>query len=654
MAEHDTFHEEEFSGHVNWRTWSKVLRHAMAYKRSLAALAVCAAALAALDSTFPLLTKWILDAAGRGSGADLAGIAALYFGLVVVFAVTVNVFIGLAGRISTHVSHDIRRSLFQHLQDLSFSYFDRRPAGWLLARLTGDCDRLSRVIAWGTLDLIWSPCIMVGLSAVILYYHWKLGLILLAGLPPLLVLGWWFQQKILASSRRMRKVNSEITASFHEALMAARTTKTLAREDDALTEFQSRSGEMYQASVRNALQTALYLPLIFSMGSIAVGIVLWLGGVDVVAGTIRMSTLVMLMQASGQLPYPVYELARAMSDVQAAQAAAERVVALLETRPDVKDSAEVVRAIESRAAAIGAVGQEPPRAATLGAAGLSASPVGFAVGSLSRRDMPGDGLAADGLPDRIETIEFRNVSFSYASGPPVLSGFTLPVRAGQAIAMVGPTGGGKTTIISLLCRFYEPTEGEILINGVDYRKRSLAWWQSKLGVVLQTPHLFSGTVRENIRYGNLSASQEQIVEAARQVGAHGFIERLEHGYDSEVGPGGNRLSMGQKQLVSFARAVLADPAILIMDEATSSIDAQTEALIQAGMKTLLAGRTSFIIAHRLSTNRGADTILVIDGGRIVERGSHRGLIASAGRYFDLYTQQFQREEEDKILEQEQA
>jgi len=241
------------------------------------------------------------------------------------------------------------------------------------------------------------------------------------------------------------------------------------------------------------------------------------------------------------------------------------------------------------------------------------------------------------------------VSFSYASGPPVLKDFHLTVRAGESIALVGPTGGGKTTIVSLLCRFYEPTAGEILVDGVDYRKRPLAWWQSKLGVVLQTPHLFSGTVRENLRYGRLEASDAEVEQAARQVGAHEFIAALEKGYESEVGQAGNRLSTGQRQLVSFARAVLADPAILIMDEATSSIDAQTEAVIQAGMRTLLAGRTSLIIAHRLSTNRHADTILVIDGGRIVEQGTHHQLLAAGGHYYNLYTQQFQREEEDRIL-----
>jgi ATP-binding cassette subfamily B protein len=634
MSPQAAFHEEEFGGRVNLRTWRKVFRHALKYKWSVIALACCSVTLATLDCVFPLMTGWVVDVAAKtatevqahaasaegavqNGKAGLLRLAAIYGGMVLLFATLVRLFIGFAGKISTHVSHDIRRTLFAHLQDLSFSYFDRRPAGWLLARLTGDCDRLSRVIAWGMLDLIWSPCILIGLCAALVWLRWQVGLVVVCGMPPLFVLGFYFQQKMLKSSRRMRKVNSELTASYNEALMGVRTTKTLARETESLGEFGVKSREMYEASVTNALQGALYLPLIFSMGTVATGVVLWLAGADRVAGTIRIGEMVAIMVCAGQIVYPIYEFARALTDVQAAQAAAERVVSVLETVPEVRDSDEVRALVQDHSAGEARKGQAP-----------------------------------DGHNDHIGQIEFRNVSFSYSGGPAILTDFNLTVRAGQSIAMVGPTGGGKTTIISLLCRFYEPTAGEILIDGVDYRKRSLAWWQSKLGVVLQTPHLFSGTVRENIRFGRLAASEAELFEAARQVGAHEFIMGMEKGYDSEVGQAGNRLSTGQRQLVSFARAVLADPAILIMDEATSSIDAQTEAVIQAGMKNLLVGRTSFIIAHRLSTNRGADTILVIDGGRIVEQGTHRQLLAGAGHYFNLYTQQFQREEEDRILAKE--
>jgi ATP-binding cassette, subfamily B, bacterial len=619
MTQPATFHDEEFVGRLDLRAWRKVLRHALAYKGSLAGLAGCSMALATMDSVFPLVTGFMVDAARANSPRALTRWGAAYFVMVFLFACTVRTFIGLAGRISTHVSHDIRRTLFAHLQDLSFSFFDRRAAGWLMARLTSDCDRVSRVIAWSTLDLVWSPCILAGLCAVIMFYHWRLGLIILSCIPGVVMLSLAFQRRILHSSRRMRKANSELTAAYSESLMAVRTTKTLAREGEALAEFQAKSGVMYEASLRNALQGALYMPMVFGIGSVATALALWLAGVDRLAGGITIGTLVMLMSCAGQISFPVQEMAKALTDVQGAQAAAERIVSVLETQPDVRDSAEVSAAMDRHAA-----------------------------------DMHKGQAAPDGRPAGIAQIEFRDVSFAYGDGPPVLKGFNLVVRAGESIAMVGPTGGGKTTIISLLCRFYEPTAGEILVDGVDYRRRSLAWWQSKLGVVLQTPHLFSGTARENIRYGRLEASDAEVTQAARQVGAHDFIAGLEKGYDSEVGQAGNRLSVGQKQLVSFARAVLADPAILIMDEATSSIDAQTESVIQAGMKRMLAGRTSFIIAHRLSTNRGADRILVIDGGRIVEQGTHRELLVAGGRYHRLYTRQFQREKEDRVMAEEKA
>jgi ATP-binding cassette subfamily B protein len=428
----------------------------------------------------------------------------------------------------------------------------------------------------------------------------RLALFVIAILPPLAIVSVLFQVRLLRTQRLVRKTNSKITATFNEAIMGVRTTKALVREGENLAEFQGLSGEMYGHSMKNAMLAAVYLPIVITLGSVGVGLSLWKGGVDIAGGISGMSfgTLVAFIQYAAFFYIPIQELAERFTQLQAAQAAAERIQGLLDTVPEIRD---VEGAFD-----------------------------------------PGD--------ERIAGIEFRGVSFAYKEGQPVLDRFDLSVRAGQTIALVGPTGGGKSTIVSLLCRFYEPTDGVILFNGSDYRTRRLQWLQSRLGVVLQTPHLFSGTVAENIRYGRLAATEEEVIAAARLVNADAFIRTLEKGYETEVGEGGSRLSTGQKQLVSLARAILADPQIFVMDEATSSVDTETERLIQGAIETVLEGRISFVIAHRLSTVRSADRILVIEKGRIAEEGSHEELLRRRGHYYNLYTNQFALERQRRILE----
>jgi ATP-binding cassette subfamily B protein len=364
--------------------------------------------------------------------------------------------------------------------------------------------------------------------------------------------------------------------------------------------------------VLNARQNALYFPIVATLGGLAAGLALWHGGVIALSEGMTLGTLVAFISFAGQFFQPINQLAQKLTEMQGAQAAGERVMGLLATEPAIQDSPAVRQRIAQAPA--------------------------------------GNGTACDGREARIETIEFRDVTFAYATGPTVLQGFNFTARAGETIALVGTSGGGKSTIVSLVGRFYEPTGGQILINGVDYRERSLAWLQSQLGIVLQTPHLFKGTVRENIRYGRLDATDAEIETAARMVNAHEFILQLEQGYDTPVGEGGNRLSTGQRQLLSFARALLADPQIFIMDEATSSIDTETEQLIQRGLETMFVGRLSFVIAHRLSTIRRADRILVITQGRIEECGTHQELLRRRGHYYELYTSQFRREREEAVLE----
>ncbi|MEW6071431.1 MAG: ABC transporter ATP-binding protein [Planctomycetota bacterium] len=605
----ETEREESFARGIDLALWRRLFRYALRYRRTVILFALAGATVAAADVCFPLVTRRVIDeAAQHGAGARLLECGLVYAGLLLLLCGGVFSFIRLGGTIRTCVSHDIRADGFASLQRLSFAYYDRRPVGWLMARMTADCDRLSQIMAWGVLDTVWGLTLMAGITAAMLALDARLALAVVAVVPVLAAASVFFQKRILASSRVVRRTNSRLTAAYNEGIMGVRTTKVFSREQESLREFQSLSGEMFSASVRNQVQSALYLPVVLTIGSLATSLALAAGGFQVSGGAISIGTLIAFLSYSRSFFEPVQELAYWFAELQMAQAGAERIMGLVAEVPEIQDSSAVRAAIAAHRAA-------PPR----------------------------PGLAEDGLPDEIARIEFRDVSFAYRDGPPVLQHFDLTVRAGQTIALCGPTGGGKSTIAGLLCRFYEPTAGEIRIDGRDYRTRSLHWLQSNLGIVLQTPHLFSGTILENIRYGNLAATDDEVIAAARLAGAHDFVAALEDGYATQAGEGGSRLSTGQKQLVSFARAILARPRLLVMDEATSSIDTETEHRLQAGLAHVLAGRTSFVIAHRLSTIRAADRILVIDGGRIVEDGPHAALMAKRGRYFALYTQQSLRE-----------
>jgi ATP-binding cassette subfamily B protein len=609
--------EDEYHSRLDIGLWKRILAHARPFRRPLLGLGISGVLMAVADSTLPVVTGRVIDQATKvGPGPGLIRECVLYCAIGVSFGVLVFSFIRMAGKVATGFEHDIRRAAFARLQELSFSFYDRRAVGWLMARLTSDCDRLAAVIPWTTLDLVWGTSLILGISTQMLILNWRLALLVLGILPPLAAVSLIFQRKLIRSQRMVRRTNSLLTGGLNEAIMGVRTTKALVREEENLEEFRELTQRMYRYSVRNSLQAAVYLPIVLSLGSVGVGISLWRGGVEV-GGDLTLGTLVAFMQFAALCSIPIQEMAERFTQVQSAQASAERLQSLLDTEPEIVDSPAAVAAMERH------------------------------------RRTGGDGrpgIAEDGREDRIDRIEFEHVRFAYRDGPTVLADFNLRVEAGETIALVGATGSGKSTIVSLVCRFYEPTGGVIRINGADYRERSLRWLQSNLGIVLQSPHLFSGSIRENIRYGRLEATDEEVEAAARMVDAHGFISRLERGYATEVGEGGGRLSTGEKQLVSLARAVLADPQVFVMDEATSSVDTETEGLIQRGIEKVLRGRISFIIAHRLSTIRSASRILVIDHGRILEEGIHEELLRRRGRYHALYTSQFARETEERILE----
>ena len=594
-----------------WRTL--VLMIYRPEKRLFQQLIAVALITAVVDASFTLVTKALVDdIVTLGRDINLLKYSIIFSGLTVTIVSFIWIFIRLAGQLSTSLMYRLRKESFEHLQTLSFKFFDNNAVGWLLARITSDSKRIANVIAWGTLDLCWGIPYIIGILAVLLVLNWQLGLIVLALFPVLMCVAVWFNLRILDSSRKLRKTNSRITAIYNENLSGVQTSKILVREDENLAEFKTDTQQMYHQSMHNLLLTSAFYPFVNVFVSMSTGIALWLGGADVLAGTLTLGTLVAFMSYTRALMDPMLEVSGKLAELQRATASVERVIGLLQVNPEISDSPAVKENICAAAA--------------------------------NKHDVH------DGGDAEIKQIEFQQVSFAYKAEEKILQNFNLRVDKGETIALVGATGSGKSTIISLLCRFYEPTGGAILLNGIDYRQRSLQWLQSNLGIVQQTPFLFTGTVRSNIRYGRLEATDEEVETAAKAVNLHDLIQQMPDGYETAVQEGGNNLSTGQKQLISFARAVIANPQILVMDEATSSVDTQTEYLLQQSLQKVLAGRTCFVVAHRLSTIRSADRILVIDQGVLHEQGSHEELLAKQGRYYELYRKQFQAESEAELLQ----
>lgn len=600
---------------MDWRLWGRVAKRTLSHRGALATLVGGGLVIAVIEGLRPLLNATLIDEfSTRGLTARAAWLGGGWIGLALLFGVGVYAFIAAAGRLASGLAFDLRQDAFTKLQELPFAYFDRRPVGWLLARLTSDCTRVSSIAPWVILDLFWANALMGASVAAMLWMRPDLALAILVTVPFLIATSFLFTRAMVRSSRRARRLNSAITAHFSESIAGVRTTKTLVRESQARGEFERLAAEMQHWSVRHALQGAVYAPIVSTIAAFGVALAVTLGGGLIPTGDLSAGELVAFCQYALLFVYPAQDLAQRFADLISAQAAAERVQSLIDTQAEIRDSAAVRARIEAQ-----------------------------------RRD-PKPGVAEDGGALAPGRIEFDRVRFWYLPGEPVIDDVSLVVEPGSTIALVGPTGGGKTTIVSLLCRFYEPCEGRILLGGVDSRERSLSWLRSRLGIVQQSPWLFNDTIAANLRFGRLDATTEEIIRAARRVGADRFIERLPGGYDFIVGEGGERLSQGQRQLVSLARTVLRDPAIFIMDEATSSVDAQTERLIQSAIDEVLRGRVSFMIAHRLSTVRRADRILFVDRGRIVEDGPHEALISIPnGRYRQLYLRQFEQERQAQVL-----
>ena len=596
--------EKSYEGQkINPKTWKTILSFAAARKKYFYIILGGGMVAGMIDTAMSFLSRWAIDGFMEPGTTEHIGLFAFAaVGLQALMAFLTLVYCRAAGHLEAHLSADVRQAAYVRLQTMSFSYFDKTSTGHLISRLTNDVSRITEMVSWTCIDLGWG-CMAVVASLIAMFaVNLKLALITLVAVPIVALLSFWFQKKILHYQRETRRLNSMITSSFNEGIMGAQTSKTLVREALNNEEFTGETRDMFCASMRSATISAIYMPLASLVISFVTGAILIAGGHDVQHSVLTIGTLNFFINIGNMMFEPIRNFAGIFSDFQSCQAAAERVADVLVSVSDIEDTPEVTEQYGDF----------------------------FAPKRENWEKIRGE-------------VEFDHVSFWYLPGEPVLEDFSLHVKAGENIALVGETGGGKSTIVNLVCRFYEPREGSIRIDGVDYRERSQLWLQSNLGYVLQTPHLFSGSILENIRYGRLDATDEEVKAAAKMVGADEFIEKLEKGYDSDAGEGGSNLSTGQKQLISFARAILADPAIFVLDEATSSIDTEAEQRIQAAADKLLHGRTSFIIAHRLSTVRNADRILVIDGGHVLESGSHKELMAKKGRYYELYQNQFRRD-----------
>jgi len=585
--------EEEYTSQLTAPTFNRIAALVKPHWRWMAGFLAAIVTTAILDACLTYINKLIIDQGIVPGKFNLViKFAIVYGGILLVESGLVLTFIYLVGILGERIQYDLRKSTFNHLQDLSLAYYSQNAVGRLMARVTSDSGRVSNLMTWGLLDMTWAIVSVLTSTVFMLIINWRLGLIVFSIIPILVIIAVNFRKKILTEFRKSRRTNSKITGEYNQNFQGVRVVKALGREQENLREFSLLTDTMFQASYRAAWLSALFLPTVQIISAFALGAIVWYGGLQSQIGAFSVGSINAFVSYLTFMIWPVQDLARVYADMQNSIASAERIFKLVDTPPE----------IQNRSSA-------------------------FDAGTIRGE------------------IEFDRVDFFYEDRKPILTNFSLQVNPGEMIALVEPTGGGKPTIVNLLCRFYEPKNGVIRINGHDYTDYTLQSLQSRVGIVLQTPHLFSGTIRENIRYGRLDATDNEVEDAAKVAGAHEFITTFENGYNQDVGEGGNLLSVGQKQLLSLARAVLSKPEIFIMDEATSSVDTLTEALIQKGMEALMQGCTSFIIAHRLSTIRRADRIVVIEAGRIAEMGTHAELLHSRGHYYRLYTQQFKFEKE---------
>lgn len=602
--------EQEYTKSFDIKIWKKLFPFIFEYKKLFIGMFAFNVLCAIIDVILPLFQQYaVAHFIEVGSLRGLMPYTLVYFAVILLQSLSVVAFGRNSMEIEMNLGRDMRKELFRHLQTLSLSFYNTTPVGYLLTRVMSDTNRIAGMIAWNFTDILWAIFFVLGAFGAMLLLNWKLALVIMIIVPVIAVLTGYFQNRILHWNRKIRKINSKITGAFNEGITGAKTAKTLVIEEQSTKSFEELTRTMHASGIRAARLNAVYIPLVLFFSTTAVSIVLLMGGYMNLEGALEIAVLSAFTSYAVRIFEPIQQTAANIAEFISLQASIERVTGLMEQVPQITDTPEVE-------AKYGDAFQPKPQA--------------------------WEPLAGD--------IEFKDVTFRYSDeSENVLSHFSIHIPAGTTVAIVGETGAGKSTLVNLACRFFEPTDGQILIDGRDYRERSQLWLHSNIGYVLQNPHLFSGTVRENIRYGRLNATGAEVEAAAKAVFADTVVAKLENGWDSNVGEGGDRLSTGEKQLISFARAVLADPRIFVLDEATSSIDTQTEQLIQQAIDHLLKDRTSFLIAHRLSTVRKANLILVVRDGEIVEQGKHLELLQKKGYYHDLYSKQFAEENAAKVL-----
>ena len=588
----------------------RLIPYVKPYRKTLLAMLIFSMLGTGIDIILPRFQKYAIANYIAKSTIRGIGIFVALYAAVLCTQVTAN-FISTfaASKIEMYVGRDMKRASFNHLQTLSFSYFNQNSVGYIHARVMSDTGRIAGLVSWSLIDSIWNITYLIGATVVMLITDWRLALCVLVIVPFVAVLSVFFQKRLIVLNRRVREANSRISSGYNEGITGAKTSKTLVIEDKMDRSFEELTGNMHRTSIHTEHYRSLFISIVTFASSAALAIVLWRGGYMTEEGLIELATLSLFMSYATSMMEPIQWAVRAFSDLIAVQVNVERFTKLMETESDVADTPEVIEKYGDS----------------------------FAPKKENWEPLYGD-------------VEFDDITFRYPDGEEnVLEHFSLKLPKGQTVAIVGETGAGKSTLVNLVCRFFEPTEGRILIDGRDVRERSQLWLHSTIGYVLQTPHLFSGSVIDNLRYGKPDATMEEIEAAVRAVHAEDIIAKMEDGYDSDVGEGGDLLSTGEKQLLSFARAILADPRIFVLDEATSSVDTVTEKLIQSAIDKLMENRTCFIIAHRLSTIRKADVILVVSDGKIIERGTHRELMAAGGAYYQLYTRQFTEEQTESSL-----
>ncbi len=614
------FEEEQIKTKVHFGVWGRIIGYAFRRWYLIVLLLGFMLLTSFHDASFvPLLNKAAIEAISAHSGLpfDQVTINVQFifgirfsinfwqYGLILLIGIlirSVSIFVTFftTNYLEMSVYVDIRKDAFKRVQELSFSYFDRTSAGWLIARLQSDTSKIADMVSWGVTRVIWLVFDLVLTLITMFSVSWQMALILLAASPLIMIIAPYFEIVLLKLSRIARNAFSGYVAWLAESIAGSKTIKTLAIENAVHSEADEIVTDIRDKNFKRTKFQALFHPSVVFVMALTTAIVIFFGSMFMERNTaITVATFALYIGFVRAVFNPIQEFAELFGDIVATQSSVEKIVSLIDTKPAIVDRPDVIE-----------------KYGTL-----------FSEKKHNYEPILGD-------------IEFKNVNFSYLQDIEVIHDMNLKIKAGQSIAIVGETGSGKSTTVNLLCRFYEPTSGQLLIDGVDYRERSVAWLRSNIGYVQQTPFIFSGTIKKNIAYGKLDATDEEIVAAAKLVDVHDFIMSLPKGYETELQDGGSDLSVGQKQLLSFARAIVRNPSIMILDEATSSIDTETEVVIQKAIRDVLKGRTSIIIAHRLSTVVDSDRILVMADGRIIEDGSHRELINAKGTYHKLYMNQF--------------